>query len=140
MKHLSAAANAMHISPKVQSSLIVACGEQSIVEKVNASPFFSVLADEMVDVSNMEQLCVCVRYTSAENLHEDFLDFVPGMDLDGQGLISAILYFSKSLGFNLNKMVGQGYDSVAAMSGHLRGVQAVIRLLYPTAYTLPPYI
>ena len=133
---LSAAGNATYLSPIIQNGIIAASGEllqQSIVERVNASPCFSVLADETADVSNTEQLSVCVRYTFKGNLHEDFLGFTPVSDLTGQGLASSILQFLESLGLNLNKMVGQGYDGAAAMSGHLRGVQAVIREKYPKA-------
>ena len=60
----SAVANATYVLSKVENSLITASGEilqQSIVEKVNASPYFLVLADEMADVSNTEQVCVCIR-------------------------------------------------------------------------------
>ncbi|KAK2705836.1 hypothetical protein QYM36_015996 [Artemia franciscana] len=75
---------AANVSPKFQNGLIAACGEilhQSMSK--NASPCFSVLAGETADVSSMEQLCVCVHYTSAGNVHENFLGFVPVTDLSG---------------------------------------------------------
>jgi len=94
--------------------------------------FWSLLTKRRV-VFSMDQLCFSVCHNSAGNLHEDFLDFVPVMDLSGQGLTWAVLDILESLTINLNKMVGQGYDGAAAASGHLSGLQAVIRHQYPKA-------
>jgi len=75
-------------------------------------------------------------FASATSLLEIFtriFGFVPVIDLSGQGLASAILHFVESLGLDLNKMVGQRYDGTAAIIGHLRNVQAVIRQQYSKA-------
>jgi hypothetical protein len=66
-------------------------------------------------------------------LREDFLGFVPVSDLTGQGLATTILETLKNCGLDLSKLVGQGYDGAAAMSGRLRGTQAWIRQQYPRA-------
>ena len=66
-----------------------------------------------------------------EIFKEDFLGFVPVTDLSGPGLASAILHiFFLIFGLYLNK-ISKGYDGTAAMSGHQRGVQAVIRQQCP---------
>ena len=54
--------NARYLSPKIQNDLIRINGDliqQSVVEEYNASPFWSVMADEATDVSITEQLSVC---------------------------------------------------------------------------------
>lgn len=78
--------------------MIAICGDlllKKIVEKINASKCFSVLADETTDISVTEQLTICVRYLSGtENgvqINEDFIKFVEIHSLTGVDLASAIL-------------------------------------------------
>lgn len=57
-------ANATYISPEIQNELINIIGAlitKNIVDEVNLSCGFSVLADETTDVSHKEQLTLCVR-------------------------------------------------------------------------------
>lgn len=52
--------------------------QQSVVEECNASPFWSVMADEAMNVSTTEQLSVCVHFeksTGALEVCEEFLGF-----------------------------------------------------------------
>ena len=40
------------------------------------APYFSILADEVTDVSNREQLSIVIRFVdSGGNIHEEFLGF-----------------------------------------------------------------
>lgn len=59
-------------------------------------------------------------------IREDFLTFVPVIDVTGNGIASNILNSLKSMKINLDLLCGQGYDGAAAMSGHINGVQAKI--------------
>ncbi|XP_050064151.1 52 kDa repressor of the inhibitor of the protein kinase-like [Aphis gossypii] len=134
------AANAQYTSAKTQNKLIEICGQvitEQIVNKINRASFFSVMADETTDIGKLEQMSLCVRYIDPDNevptIREDFLNFVVVSDLSGSGLASVILENLKNHGINLEKMVGQGYDGAAAMSGHLNGVQAIVRRTFPRA-------
>ena len=52
--------------------------QQSVVKECNASPFWSVMADEATNVSTTEQLSVCVHFeksTGALEVCEEFLGF-----------------------------------------------------------------
>lgn len=56
--------NSTYISPEIQNEIINIIGSyitDQIVEEVNSSCGFSVLADETTDVSHKEQLTLCVR-------------------------------------------------------------------------------
>jgi hypothetical protein len=120
----------------LQNELIVVCRKMiqaDIVKRVNESVGYSVLADETSDIRNTEQLSICVRYVSDRALREGFLRFVPVSDLTGQGLATTILETLENHGLDLSKLIGQGYDGAAAMSGCLRGTQASIRQQYPRA-------
>lgn len=50
-----------------------------IVNRVNKAKCFTVLVDEMADITGIEQVSICSRYVNLETctLHEDFLQFVP---------------------------------------------------------------
>ncbi|XP_008185833.1 zinc finger MYM-type protein 1-like [Acyrthosiphon pisum] len=66
-------------------------------------------------------------------LREDFLKFVSVENTTGKNVSNVILDCISSLGINPKYMVGQGYDGAAAMSGHFKGVQTIIRKEYPAA-------
>jgi len=93
--HLENSQRYKYIGDKIQNEIIAACGDiiqKKIVEKINAAECFSILADETTDVSNKEQLTLCVRYIDDQNnLCEDFLKYVNIDSLTGASLSSAIL-------------------------------------------------
>lgn len=127
----SSANNALYMSPKKQNEIINACNEiilEKLIEKVNSSKCFSIIADETTDISLIEQVSLCVRYVERENnkslLVENFLQFVPVISTRGEDLANTILNTLESLGLNLGYLRGQGYDGAAAMSGAFNGVQA----------------
>jgi len=72
------------------------------------------------------------RYVDKEvfSICKEFLTFVPVYDLSGEGLANMIKETLKKIGFDLNKMRGQGYDGAAVMRGRFRGVQAIIKDMY----------
>ena len=67
-------------------------------------------------------------------MREDFIYFIGvSSDVTADSLSSAILNVIQSTGIDVGFCHGQGYDGAAAMSGHLNGVQAIIRKSYPLA-------
>lgn len=59
------------------------------------------MADETTDISNIEQLSLCVRYVDINNrLNEDFLQFVPIHSLTGSDLAASILQGLSDCGIN----------------------------------------
>lgn len=84
-----------YISPTIQNEIIQSCNTiilRKIVNNINKSKCFSVLADETTDISTKEQLTICVRYISENNmLKEDFLQFFEIESLTGEALANSIL-------------------------------------------------
>ena len=80
-QHLTAAArNATYTSSVIQNQVINVLADQvrqKIIWKVHRAKWFSVIADEVTDVSNKEQLSLVVRYTDVDTLlvREDLLGF-----------------------------------------------------------------
>ncbi|XP_060855729.1 zinc finger MYM-type protein 1-like [Metopolophium dirhodum] len=129
-----------YLSPRIQNEIIAICGDillKKIVEKINASKCFSVLADETTDISVTEQLTICVRYLSGTGndvqINEDFIMFVEIHSLTGVDLASAILNGLNVSGINCDFLYGQGYDGAANMSGQFKGVKSIIQAKYPKA-------
>ena len=136
----NAGKNATYLSPSVQNDLIKICGEvisNSIVKDIKDAKYFTVLADETTDSSHKEQLCLCLRFVMKKEdgyvIREEFLQFQNATDLSGAGLAEQILSLVRQLGLDPLDMVGQGYDGAAAMSGHINGVQANVRVEAPHA-------
>lgn len=134
------ALNATYISPNIQNELISIIGnliQKKIVNNVKETEYFSILADESMDISRLEELSISVRYTQKQDnifvIKEDFLCFVRVENLTGQTIAEKILSSLWELGINCDNLVGQGYDGAASMKGSFNGVQALIRKKYPEA-------
>lgn len=132
----TASANATYISWNIQNQIIDACNDiitKKLIIDVNEAKAFVVLADETTDISNKEQLTLCVRYVKNDNICENFLKFVHITSTTGAALAKSILESLESLGLNPKYLCGQGYDGAAAMSGHIKGVQTLISNQFPAA-------
>ena len=134
---LSAGRNSQYISPRMQNKIISICNDlilKRLVDSINRSKFFSVLADETTDISCQEQLTLCARYVSDDfAIEKSFFQFVPITDLSGKNLASKILNNLSNIGIDVSKMRGQGYDGATAMSERLNSAQAYIEEIIPTA-------
>ena len=122
---IHSAKNARYLSPKIQNEFIVINGNlirQSIVEECNKALFWSLMADETIDVSTVEQVSICVRYVCVKDeeleVCEEFLGFVSVPSTGAEVITSAIDGFLKSSGLDLNKFIGKGFDGASTMSGH----------------------
>lgn len=135
---LNSGGKSMYTSSVVQNELITMFGQiiqLKIVSNANKSMFYSVLADETTDIGQVEQFSLCLRYVDEDSfkIREDFLMFVPVHEVTGSALAKTVLETLSSLGLDLNKLRGQGYDGASAMSGQFRGVQACIKQTLPLA-------
>ena len=136
--HLATAKrNATYMSPQSQNQLLSCVGDvmkSAVVQEVKTAGLFSLLADETTDVSGKEQLSVCLRYVLPDSsVRERLLLFEEAPDLTGEGLASQLIKILQRHNIDMTKMVGQGYDGAAAMSGRDKGVQQYISSEVPTA-------
>lgn len=94
-----------YTSPTIQNDVIECCNTiilRKIAKKVNESKCYSVLADETTDISTKEQLAICVRYISEDNmLNEDFLQFFEIESLTGESLANSILNGNHDLYYSI---------------------------------------
>ena len=123
-EHLAhSARNATYTSPSIQNQLISVLADQirhKIITRVKSAKWYSVLADEVTDASNKEQLTIVLRYVDGESqlIREDFVGFFEcDSGITGRSLADKITSSLKSFGLDLQFLRGQGYDGAGNMAG-----------------------
>ena len=114
--------NQTYCSKTIQNEILEICGEMTteiLVGEIKHGKFFSILADEATDCSNIEQMAVVLRFVdSSFKIREEFLGFVPCQKrLSGEALAEEISTFITSIGLRMQDCRGQGYDGVGNMAG-----------------------
>ena len=104
------------------------------MQESNDCTFLSAQVDETTDVSTKEQLSIIVRLDSGSDIVERFLTLqqVGRTAATLTGVIKGIL--NQHRGITDNKLIMQTYDGASVMSGHIGGVQTLMRQQYPFAY------
>ena len=123
-----------YLSAKIQNELIGLLGKavtSSLVEKINAAPFWSVILDSTSDITRVDQLSVVVRWVQVKDeectVIESFLGFVKIVDSKAEGIASTAKNFLEGIGLSFSQIRGQGYDGANVMSGIHAGVQRLIK-------------
>ena len=97
--------------------------------------FFAIIADEYTDVSNKEQLTICIRWIDKSlEVHEDFLGFFNIPDTGAETIVSVIKAVLLKLQLSLAYCRGQCYDGASNMLGHKTGVAKRIQDVQPKAH------
>uniref|UniRef100_A0A1X7T6Z4 DUF4371 domain-containing protein n=1 Tax=Amphimedon queenslandica TaxID=400682 RepID=A0A1X7T6Z4_AMPQE len=111
----------------------------NVICNVQAAKWFTVIADEVTDVSNKEIISIVLRYVNSETLiiHEDLVGFFEcDTGITGRALADKITATLKDFHLNLSFLRGQGYDGAGNMAGSVKGTAALITEEYPLALYL----
>ena len=126
------------VSPEIQNDLISCLDsiiDDEIMKEINDCSFLSVQVDETSDVSTKEQISMIARLDKGSEIVERQLEFV---DVSMNRNVAAVSQVVKDkLGQYSNikdKLIMQTYDGASVMSGHINGVQAIVRQEYPFAH------
>ena len=105
---------------------------------MHESPFFSVMCDECVDVSNKEQLTICIRWISNADLEvrEDVIGLYAISDISDSTTVHVIKNALVRLNLGLNKCRSQCYSGASNMKGPRSGVAKQLRDEEPHALYL----
>ena len=109
-----------------------------ILISVKEAKYFSVIADEMTDSSNKEQLAVVLRYVNRADtcIREDLVSFLEcSGGISGQALSETLLAidFLTKHGLDPTNLRGQAYDGAGNMAGRVNGTAARIISSFPLA-------
>jgi len=81
--------------------------------------FFPFVCDEYTDVSNKEQLTICIRWVGKEwEVYEDFFGFYNIPAIGAETIVSAFKAVLLKLQLSLPNCRGQCYDGASIMLGH----------------------
>ena len=136
--HLAKApANAKYTSPSIQNEVADILGTQikrNILDRVRRAKFFSVVADEVTDSSNKEQLALAYVDPGNLQIREDLVEFIEcDTGVTGSAIAEKITGFIQSSGLDPTKLRGQAYDGAGNMAGKTNGAAAIITRDYPLA-------
>ena len=106
--HLSTSArNATYISNTVQDQIIHVLSnqvKQTIIQRVQAAKWYTVIADEVTDASNKEKLSIVLRYVDSDSLvvRDDLVGFTEcDTGTLGRSLVEKITSSIEELGLDL---------------------------------------
>lgn len=125
MKNWTEKQNDKYTSHDIQNEIIAIMAHQlqrDLLHDIGTN-FFSIIADEYTDVSNIEQLVICLRWIDQRlEAHEDFIGFyqIPNI---GAGTITSVIKDALiRLQLSLSRCRGQCYDGASNMLGKRSGV------------------
>ena len=122
--------NASYNSTDAVADFLKAIGtwvDEFQVNRVRNAPFFSLMADECLDVANIEELSVYCRYVVKCSTSRNFMEIFQLKRTDAQPIYSVVLDWLKKKDLWCNKLVGMGFDGAATFLGKKSGVEARLR-------------
>ena len=130
--------NAVYTSKGIQNNFINICGkliQDKILQKVKQAAFYSIIADEATDASNVEQLSISIHFVGDDNkVYEKFICFHPCQSgVTGEAIDSYIFDNLELWNLDPNLIRGQAYDGAGAMAGQSKGAAACIKSKYSRA-------
>ena len=129
-------------SPEIVNELVEIMAHEvlrSMLSEMFSQQWFSLLADETRDISNREQLIMCIRWVSESyEINEDLVGLIQVKDTTAETIYKCLDTSLVSLGFHMENCRGQGYDGASNFQGHVSGVakRFVEKTLQPFLYTL----
>ena len=107
--------------------------EESLLKRIQRAPYYSIMADECVDITTVEELSVFCRWEEEGLPVEHFLEIVHLQKADAGSIYSALIECLKQKNLKVGNIVGMGFDGANTFSGRKTGVQARLKKLAPNA-------
>ena len=128
--------NARYTSKTIQNELVEVIGEyirNKIIAEVKRTKFYSVIADEVTDTANKEELSISLRFVLDGTIKEVFVDFMEVERITGQVLAQTILQWISTHDLSPKDIRGQCYDGASNMSGAVSGCKSIVQQEAPLA-------
>ncbi|KAK0141195.1 Zinc finger MYM-type protein 1 [Merluccius polli] len=128
-----------YASPDVQNEILSIMGNtiiRGIVGEISALPVlqYSIIMDGTQDISGTEQISICLRYVDKDlEPREEFVGMYEASSTTAEHLWKIASDVLLRLNLPLSGLRGQTYDGAANMSGHLSGMQGLVRRVQPLA-------
>ena len=128
--------NARYTSKTIQNELVGIVGDSirtDIIREIKSTKYYSIIADEVTDSANKEELSLVFRYVYDGEIREVFVDFLAVERITGSVLGEAILRWLRNNDIPPADMRGQCYDGASNMSGARAGVKSIVQEAAPKA-------
>ena len=126
-----------YTSPEMQNEMIAVMAKmvlRKISQNLQHTTFYTIMVDETTDVSNVEQVVICLRWVSEKfEVHEDFVCLYEVESTEAARLHQVIIDVFLRLNLSVSNIRGQCYDGASAMSGKKSGVVVKIQEVEPRA-------
>ena len=113
-------------SPEIINEIIGIMGRnvlRSLLSDIQNQKFFSLMADETRDISNREQLVICLRWVSeCYEVQEDLVSLAQLDNTSAETIYLTLKACLIQLGIAFKDCRGQAYDGAASFQGHVSGV------------------
>lgn len=132
-----------YTSAEVQNEMLQVMALQllrDISRNLHSASFYTIMVDETTDVSNHEQVVLCLRWVDeCFSVHEEFIGLYFIEKISADSLVQVIKDVLLRMNLTLSKARGQCYDGAANMSGAKSGVAKQLtdeepRALYTHCY------
>ncbi len=130
----------LHRSPASQREIIILFGDllkDKVVKKVKASGCYSLLIDDMTDISTKEQMIAFIQCVYEGEIQTDFL-FIEDIHQKGDStsanaatLLKVVTETLAELGLTLEELVAMVTDGASVMTGPKSGLSARLKELIP---------
>ena len=101
---------------------------RDIVNSMEDSGYYSIMAEESSDVSNAQQFVICIRWVhNVLEPHEDFIGIHAVEIANAKKLYLILKDIILRLGLNRELLRGQCYDGCSTMMGKVSGVAQIIK-------------
>ena len=107
--------------------------QNELISVVLSAQFYSIIAGEVTDVANQEQLSLCLRYVHDGRIQEVLVEFIELERITGEALATAILNHLAKLKLPITHLRGQYYDGASSMSGARAGCKSIVMRQAPKA-------
>ena len=113
---------------------------RNIATRIRQAKYFTIMADEYVDVSNIEQLVICFRYVDATlTVHEEFMGLYACSNIKADTIVKTLEDALLRFDLKMSNCRGQCYDAGSNMAGAKRGVKTQISEKEPCALYMHCY-
>ncbi|XP_071970354.1 zinc finger protein 862-like [Engystomops pustulosus] len=129
-----------YLSSTIVEEIIKLMGQrvqQTIIDRIKQSKYYSVSVDSTPDEANIDQLTIVIRYIEGSTPKERFLTFLPNCGHTGSAIANGLLTFLEQHKVEIRDCRGQAYDNAANMCGKYKGMQAFIKEKNKLAELIP---
>lgn len=126
----------MYTSNTIQNSLTEDIRQRilrDIISEVNQAKYYTIIADEVTDLSNKKQLSLALPYVLDGRVKEVFVGSIFVERITGEVLALAILQWLATWNLPHSDIHGQCYDGASNMAGARSGYMAIIQQKVPKA-------